>query len=205
MYKILAVSLMLITSVPAQALLEDRNTVNQLASSNANTSHQQQALALVQLLEIDEQIKYAKYQLHSRYAHQLKPYRIEATQRPLEDNYRKMAFDFADEQLSWSALQQELAAELTNQYSEDELRQLTAFFSHGVGQKFIQQQPAWQSAVNKTVNQKVQRIEQEFDQLVANFVSQANLQHYQPPQRPSHPQQRPIAPPSKSSHVGHSH
>ncbi|MCL1051864.1 DUF2059 domain-containing protein [Shewanella abyssi] len=164
-------------------------------------SKRRQASALLKVINAEAMLLQAQFKLQGQYTHLLKEYRIPVAKRPLEEQFRRRAFDFARQTLSWEQLEPPIVEAYCQQYSESELVSLTTFFAADIGQKFLQTQPQLAASVDQLVNQQLQLVNGQFSNLIEEFVLQAGLTQ-QP--MPSHgsavhisPKSRPIAPPSK--------
>jgi uncharacterized protein len=66
---------------------------------------------------------------------------LQVQQNPLLAPYRKVMLDWAAKYLTPEAAVPEIAAVYARNFSEGELRELTAFYRTPTGQKFVSQQP----------------------------------------------------------------
>ncbi|QQX81291.1 DUF2059 domain-containing protein [Shewanella sp. KX20019] len=167
-------------------------------------SKRRQASALLNAIDAERMLLQAQFKLQGQYSHLLKDYRIPIAKRPLEEQFRKRAFDFARQTMSWEQLEPPIVEAYSQQYSEEELASLTAFFASDTGQKFLKTQPQLAASVDQLVNQQLQMVNGQFANLIEEFVLQAGLTQQPVPSHGSavhiSPKSRPIAPPSKPTH-----
>ncbi len=171
-------------------------------------SKRRQASELLTAIKAERMLLQEQFKLQGQYSHLLKDYRIPTEQRALEDQFRKRAFDFAEQTLSWQQLEPPIVEAYSQQYTEEELLSLTTFFGSDIGQKFLKTQPKLAANVDQIVSRQRQLVSAEFSTLVAEFAKQAGLAQ---PRMPSHgsaahhsPKSHPLAPPSKpTQHAGH--
>ncbi|HRZ40737.1 MAG TPA: DUF2059 domain-containing protein [Candidatus Omnitrophota bacterium] len=100
--------------------------------------------------------------------------------QPMMAPYRATIKAFYDKYVSWEALRAEYLQIVTGLWSEQDLKDLTAFFKGETGQKFVNQQG---ELFQKTSELGFRAAQEHQDELIANI--QAEAEKYQAPANPA--------------------
>ena len=95
-------------------------------------SHRAAAEALLNLMDMDKMMSQSVDQM----------LQIQIKQNPALAQYEKQMRDFLTKYLSWASMKDDMLNIYTTEFSEDELKQLTAFYQTPLGKKTVQKMPA---------------------------------------------------------------
>ncbi len=78
--------------------------------------------------------------------------------------------EFSRRYLGWNAIRKDIAKIYSQEFSQQELKQLVEFFETPLGRKFIQTNPSLTGKVAKYIQSVVQKHEQDLAQMIADDI-----------------------------------
>ncbi|WP_076414321.1 DUF2059 domain-containing protein [Shewanella sp. UCD-KL12] len=133
------------------------------------TSHQAAAQAVLDATYAQDVIPQAMYQLKASFAHMVKDMPLKKEHREIETQYREKAFDLAKKRLNWEQVQPKFITLYTDTYSEQELKDIAAFYQTKTGKKYLKNMPATLRQTSQIVQAQMREITGEFNQIVTQL------------------------------------
>ena len=104
-------------------------------------SHTDAAKELLDLMNVDQAIEQAYDQMYAQMSGMAEQLGITEEQRPMFDRYVEKMVEVMKEEMNWEKMEPHILTAYVSVYSEEELRELSEFYSSPLGQKFISKMP----------------------------------------------------------------
>lgn len=143
------------------------------------TSHQAAAQAVLDATFAQDVIPQAMYQLKANFSHSVKDLPLKREHREIESQYRKQAFDLAEQRLNWDNIQPQFIELYTKTYNEQELKDIATFYHTETGKKYLKNMPATLRASSQLVQVHMRDIKNEFNQIVTQLELATGVQKSQ--------------------------
>ena len=95
--------------------------------------------------------------------------------RELETQYRDKAFALAKQQLNWAKIEPAFIELYLQTYTEQELKELTAFYQTDTGKKYLKHMPSTLRQASNIVQNEMQQINQQLSQIATQLATEAGV------------------------------
>ena len=104
-------------------------------------SHVDAAKGLLELMDADQSIEQAYAQISTHLDTMARQMGITEEQRPRFERYTERMIVAMKEEMSWEKMEPHIVDVYVKVYTEEELRELSAFYASPIGQKFVAKMP----------------------------------------------------------------
>ncbi len=112
-------------------------------------SHDDAAKELLELMKADQAIELAYEQMYTHMSGMAEQMGITEDTRPMFEVYLERMVEVMKEEMNWDKMEPYILSAYVSVYSEEELRELSEFYSSPLGQKFVSKMPELMEATMK--------------------------------------------------------
>ena len=112
-------------------------------------SHDNAAKELLEVMNADQAIEMAYEQMYTHMSGMAEQLGITEDTQPMFDIYLEKMVEVMKEEMNWDKMEPYILSAYVSVYSEDELRELSEFYSSPLGQKFVSKMPELMEASMK--------------------------------------------------------
>ena len=137
-------------------------------ASASTDSHRQAALEMLSISRVDKMIEPMMENVMSMIQQQMAQVDIPEDKKPIIQKYNQKIVETLRQEMQWEKMKEDFVALYLNVYTEEEIRELTEFYSSPLGQKMLDKMPELmqaslqisQSMLQQTLP-KIQQLSQE--------------------------------------------
>ena len=137
-------------------------------ASASTDSHRQAALEMLSISRVDKMIEPMMENVMSMIQQQMAQVDIPEDKKPIIQKYNQKIVETLRQEMQWAKMKEDFVALYLNVYTEEEIRELTEFYSSPLGQKKLDKMPELmqaslqisQSMLQQTLP-KIQQLSQE--------------------------------------------
>ena len=121
-------------------------------------SHRQAVEEMMVSTKTEKMMDSVYVQMDGMFLNMTKELNIPLEQRPLLEKYLKRQSDILRAELNWAWLKSQLVDVYVKVYTEEEIREITAFYNSPIGQKFIAKMPELMQASMQIMQGKMKEM-----------------------------------------------
>lgn len=129
-------------------------------------SHAEQARRFLQLTRVDRLSVPAYAQVQQMFAQRFAQAQGKDSQKPVLERYQAQANAALDKVVGWQTLEPELVRLYTRAFSEEELKELLAFYQTPLGSKVLERMPQLMALSAQLTQDRLQKAVPEVNQLL---------------------------------------
>jgi hypothetical protein len=128
-------------------------------------THRAAAESMLQATKVEKNLTSVYEQMSRMIEQQFKKMDVPEDAIPILTKYRNKQIDVMKEELSWQKLKDDIASAYMKVYSEEEIRELTKFFTSPIGTKYVEKMPELTQEMMKSIQNRIPILTEKYRQI----------------------------------------
>jgi uncharacterized protein len=154
-------------------------------------SHRQAAEDLMAATQADQMINAVYAQVDGSFANMVRQMKLSPEQMAIAEKHMKRSTQVMREEITWAKLKPEITAAYVSVFTEDELKQLIAFYNSPIGKKMVEKMPELMRASMQISQAHMQKILPRIQVISQEMVQELKAQQEKKPAAPADKKAKP--------------